>query len=118
MSMSASSLGRPASPSSSESRSDPFGPCADPECLVCTGKAYPPAASTELVIIRQSPTELMPFDADFSAQWSLLASMQTETIASAAAEAHNGRETDRPGVTAGTDAGADADAECESDGEA
>ncbi|RAG71143.1 hypothetical protein DN536_34760, partial [Burkholderia multivorans] len=60
----------------------------------------------------------MPFDADFSAQWSLLASMQTETIASAAAEAHNGRETDRPGVTAGTDAGADADAECESDGEA
>lgn len=109
-----SSLGRPVSPSSSESRRDPFGPCADPECLVCTGKASPPAASTELVIIRQSPTELLSFDADFSAQWSLLATMQSVSTESAADEAHDGRESDRPGASAITDA----DAECESDGEA
>ena len=108
------SSGRPPVPAPPDSRRDPFGPCADPECLVCTGKASPPAASTELVIIRQSPTELLSFDADFSAQWSLLASMQTETIASAACEMQDGRESDSPGASAGTDA----DAECESDGEA
>ncbi|NNV10282.1 hypothetical protein ETC03_29550, partial [Geobacillus sp. MMMUD3] len=57
---------------------------------------------------------MLSFDADFSAQWSLLASMQTETIASAACEMQDGRESDSPGASAGTDA----DAECESDGEA